>query len=206
MISTFLKRSAGIFLACCMSLSIASVAHAGLIGRDLSVIYAFPDPATEYQNSNSFPPEFTVNDEIETVLGIEETTTFFINFTDMGLTIWFNTIADSPTFNIEVFNGLIFTKLSADPWGLDVASISSTLIGNPLVSFVGDQLRVNFSGLSYMDGAEVDVQFKDAPAVAVSEPPLWSLLLLALLLSLAAKRLARARVARMPVAFPAAAR
>lgn len=178
----FRKILALAFLALCAILLATPRAHAGLIGQSASVHYAYPDVGTPYAGADYSPAEFIIDDEDpETFVALEEVTFFVVDFFDSALRIDLYTLLWNPTFNNTSFNGLVFNLFSAPAWPVSVASVLSNLPSAPAVTFFDNQLRVDFSGISYQDGSFVQIDFT-SQAAAVSEPPVWSLMLLALIL------------------------
>jgi hypothetical protein len=150
-------------------LVISGVAHAGLLGTQMDVGYFMPNTTSAYAPAVFTPSNFTVGAGQETIGNVEGVTNLFIDFTDNTLSITFDTILASPTWNATDFNGVIFTATSP----LDIASLlvipSTTMSGfdNSRVSFSDNQILLNWQGLSYADGTIVNINFTSASAVPV---------------------------------------
>jgi hypothetical protein len=147
-----------------------TAAQAGLLGKTVSVSYSYPDAATVYGQATYSAPAFTVGPGVETVVTVEGVTAISVDFADTHLHIVLNTVLSTPTWNATSFNGLIFTVLSGSP-GLTGADVTgaTTMAGftEARVSLPGNQIRVDWNGLSYVDGTVVDVDFTTVP---VPEP------------------------------------
>ena len=91
------------------------------------------------------------------------------DFTDTHLHIVLNTVLSSPTWSTASFNGLIFTVLSGPP-GLTGADVTgaTTMAGftDSRVTLPGNQIRIDWNGLSYVDGTVVDIDFTAVPEPA----------------------------------------
>ena len=147
----------------------AGTAQAGLLGKNLSVTYDYPDAATVYSQATYSAPTFTVGPGVETVITVEGVTAISADFTDTHLHIVLNTVLSTPTWNTTSFNGLIFTVLSG-PAGLTGADVTgaTTMAGftDARVTLPGNQIRVDWNGLSYVDGTVVDIDFTSVPEPA----------------------------------------
>lgn len=178
------KILALISLAACTAI-LAPAAHAGLIGQSVEVSYRFPDTSTPYGDAYYSPAQFTIDaDDPETLVNIEDVTFFLVDFTEAFLRIDFITLLiGTPSLQSTSFNGLSFSLLSAAAWPVTVTSLQTDVIGTPLVTFLGNQLNLNLAGIGYFDGAYLQVNFRPVHGTPVSEPPVWSLLILAMLMA-----------------------
>lgn len=168
-----------------------SSAHAGFMGRELSVGYFVPDQTTPYDDSVALPSTFMVADGVDAVVNLENVTDIAIDVSDASILFDFTTTLDSPTLSPQPFSGLVFELLSGGPLQFLSFSIdpSSTLAGfDPSrVSFNDSQVTVNFQGLSYDSNTLLLINFQ--PAVSeVPEPGTMSLLGLGFLGALAMRR------------------
>jgi hypothetical protein len=149
----------------------------GLTGQSLSAAYYYPDLATVYGVTWT-PSSFTVGAGQETDGNVEDVTHLLVDFADDSLTITLDTILSNPdpTWNNTSHNGPVFT--SALSHGIASASVdgSTTMTGfdDTRVSFTGNQILVNWAGLSYEDGTVVKINFTFVP-----EPASAALLLVA---------------------------
>jgi hypothetical protein len=180
----FLNRKIlGWAVAACAAASIllygGRPAEAGLLGKTLDAVYYYPDASTAYSFAAFSPVSFVVGAGQETVGDVEGVTQLLTDFTDTTLTITLQTVLIGPTWNTVAFNGPIFT--SPGPLGITGASVdpATTMAGfdNSRVSFTGNQILINWNGLSYIDGTVVKVDFAFA---AVPEPASLALLATAL--------------------------
>lgn len=156
----------------------AAPALAGLDGASIDVEYRFPDLATVYAGATPSVSPFIVGAGVETVINVEDVTFISVDFTDLGLTLNFDTVLGSPTWNITAFNGVVFS--SAAFAGLTSASVlGSTDFGSPLfddsrLTLTGSELRLNWGGIGYQDGQQLHIAFTDG---AVPEPAAWALMI-----------------------------
>ena len=136
-------------------------AHAGFIGQTMSASYRVPTVNDIYSQATWTPPTFTVGSGEETVGNIEDVTALHVDFTDSKLLITLNTILSTPTWNIDAFNGPVFTANA--PLYISGASIdpATTMSGFDVsrVTWTGDSILLNWNGLSYIDGTVVAVDF-----------------------------------------------
>jgi hypothetical protein len=144
-------------------------AQAGLLGKNLSVTYDYPDAATVYGSATYSASTFTVGPGVETVITVEGVTAISADFTDAHLHIVLNTVLSAPTWNTASFNGLIFTVLSGSQ-GFTAADVTAatTMAGftDARVTLPGNQIRIDWNGLSYVDGTVVDIDFTSVPEPA----------------------------------------
>jgi hypothetical protein len=140
----------------------------GLTGQSLGVAYYYPDLSTVYVGTTWTPSSFTVGAGQETDGNVEDVTHLLVDFDDDSLTITFATILSNPTWNDTSFNGPVFT--AALPHGIASASVngSTTLAGFDAsrVSLTGNEIRVDWGGLSYVDGTQVKIDFTFVPEPA----------------------------------------
>lgn len=173
MLKTFITP---LFVAA-VAVGAAAPANASLLGQDFSVNYRFPDLGTVYGSATWAPASFTVGAGTETVGDVEGVTNITVDFTGLSLSLLLTTVLGNPTWNSVAFNGPVFTATA--PHGLAGASVGAgtTMAGfdNSRVSFTGDEIRIDWNGLSYVSGTVVNVDFSFAP-VAVPEPASAALL------------------------------
>jgi hypothetical protein len=136
-------------------------ASASLIGQTLDAVYYHPDLDTVYVGAVFTPSSFVVGAGQETDGNVEDVTHLLVDFADDSLTITFDTILTNPTWNNTAFNGIVFTATASH--GIASASVdgSTTMAGfdDTRVTLTGDEIRVNWAGLSYVDGTAVTVNF-----------------------------------------------
>jgi hypothetical protein len=141
-------------------------AHASLIGQGFNVSYRFADLNTVYLNATATPADFLVSGGIETVVDVEGVTDLIVDFDASSLTVLFDTVLSNPTWNPASFNGLRFIGTAAH--GVTGATIDagSTMGGFDAsrVTLTADEIRLNWNGLSYVDGTRLVINF------AVPEP------------------------------------
>jgi hypothetical protein len=165
-------------LAAVAALVFSTPALAALDGTNATVAYNFPDLGTVYGNANPSISPFVIGAGVESVVDVEGVTFISVDFTDLGLSLIFNTVLGSPSWNSVAFNGLVFT-------GSGFSGLSSaTLLGSSTfgsgqftqgdITLVGDQLQLNWAGVPYSDGQRIDISFA---AAAVPEPAAWAMLI-----------------------------
>lgn len=141
--------------------------QAGLVGTQMDVGYFMPDTSSPYAATIFSPSHFTVGAGQETIGDVEGVTNLLVDFSDDTLSITFNTILGSPTWNAASFNGVIFT--AADFLGIGSALVDpSTSMGgfdDGRVSYTDHQILLNWQGLSYVDGTTVTINFTSASTV-----------------------------------------
>ena len=163
----------------------ATSAHAGFVGRTLNATYFDSGLVTPYPLATATPPTFTVGvpAAVETVVDVEGVTQITVDFTDTSLRFDFTTTLSGPAWRTEPFNGLVFDRLAGSALSLTSAIIdpSSTFAGFDAsrVGWDDNQLRINWSGLSYVNGTSLLINFTSAPT-SVPEPGSLALLGLAL--------------------------
>lgn len=186
-------RSSMLLAALPALLFASASAHAALIGDNFSARYHYPDVATIYIGATA-PLDFTVGAGAEGMISVEDVTFLTFDFTDNSLTVDFDTILSSPTWRDEPFNGLIFTALDS----LDVSAAfvagGTTMVGfdDSRISLVGNQIRLNWAGLGYVDGTTVRINFEPL-ASPIPEPQSWALLITGFCMAGSAMRFCRRR-------------
>ena len=160
----------------------ATGASAALLdGATVTEEYRVPDLSSPYPLTAYAPQSFVVGAGQESTIVLEGVTTFNVDFSDAALDLVFDTLLSNPdpTFNNASFNGLVFTSTAFG----DVASVTiggtSNLVGfdDSRISIVGDELRLNFAGLTYNTDTVLGLNFT-GNTNGVPEPATWTMMLL----------------------------
>lgn len=161
----------------------AAPAQAGLNGTTVAVDYHFPDYGDIYSEVIAVPPSFVVAAGSESLINVENVTYITVDFTDNGLSLLFNTVLENPTWTNFAFNGLVFTGPGFETvTGLSILPSSTFGAGNPgelNFSLVGNELRLDWGGVTYHDGEVLNLSFPnlhgDPDPNAVPEPATWAM-------------------------------
>lgn len=163
-----------------LSLVVPATGASAAILEDATITeeYRVPDLGTAYADVTYDPQTFNVGAGQESTILLEGVTTFNVDFSDAALDLIFDTTLANPTFGSNAsFNGIVFTSTAFS----DVLSVmvSGNLGGfdSSRVSIVGDELRLNFAGLTYNTDTQVGLTFTGNPS-AVPEPATWAMMLL----------------------------
>lgn len=150
-----------------------------LLGESVSVEYRMPDINTPYPQTEYNPQVLVVGGGIESIITIEGVTDFNIDFDDTSLQIFFDTSLQDPNLQGTSFNGLVFTSTAFNQISGVTIDALTNLAGFDAsrVFLVGDELRLDFSGLSYNTDTAVGLNFTSS-AAAIPEPASWGMLLL----------------------------
>ena len=171
---------AALALACGGMSAATAPASANLIGQGFTATYQVPALGMVYGPVSWSPAAFTVGAGQETTGLVESVTSIETDFSASSLTLRLMTTLFSPTWNPASFNGPVFTATS--PLGLLAASVAAgtTMAGFDAsrISFTGDEIRINWAGLSYSSGTVVAIDFA---FTAVPEPASLTLFSLGLL-------------------------
>ena len=163
------------------ALLLGGVASAAtLIGQTGTGAYYYPDVATIYPSQTMVPPAFTIGAGEEQEITIEGVTTFNVDFDAATLAILIETSLTNPILGSTSFNGVIFNSPGFTTLTGATVNSSTTLgaFNNSRVTIAGNELRLNFSGLSYQNGDLVRLDFTSATGGAVPEPTAWGLMIL----------------------------
>lgn len=168
-------------LAIVGAFAVPASAAVNLAGETVAVEYRFPDTASVYPAATPSSPVFVIGAGTESTVNVEGVTFIDVDFGAATLDLVFNTVLTSPTWNMVPFNGLVFT-------GPGLAQITGWTV-NPTTSFggggfdasrvtrVGNELRLNWNGLTYHDGEVINLSFTGA---GVPEPATWAFMILGL--------------------------
>lgn len=140
--------------------ALASPASAGLIGLTFDAVYNVPTSTSPYPQASFSPTTFVVGSGIETIGKVENVTTIPIDIVDLSLRVTFQTTLSNPTWNSASFNGVVLTSPSA--LGLSGATVAATTMSgfdDSRVQVTGNQILLNWQGLSYTTGTFIDVVF-----------------------------------------------
>jgi hypothetical protein len=156
-------------LITCVGIALSNSARARLLDQSFEASFYYPYASTPYRFAAFAPQTFTVNSGLETTGEVEGVTSLLTDFSAESLTITFNTVLHCPIWAIADFNGLVFRLQSAGDLGLATAAIDagSTLaeFGTSRISFTDTEIALDWSGLSYVDGQQLilNFTFNDAP-------------------------------------------
>lgn len=166
------------FLAVALATVPAGAMAQGFTGAPVSEQYYFPDLTSPYLPTVYTPQTFVIGAGQESTIVLEGVTTFNIDFSDTALDIVFDTVLPSPQFAAASFNGLVFTSPAFSSIAGVSISATSNLAGFDAsrVSVVGNDLRLDWSGLSYDTDTVVGLSFAVAPG-AVPEPASWAMMI-----------------------------
>lgn len=119
---------------------------------------------------------------MDTTIDVEGVTNLLVDLFDTGVTVTFQTTLDSPTWNNTPFNGLVLTSFSNLGISSPVVDPATTLGGFDAsrVNLSGNDIQLNFAGLSYTNGSVVAVNFTDLSGTNVPEPASAALLAMGL--------------------------
>lgn len=158
-----------------------SAGAASLIGQTGTGAYYVPDTVTPYPQQTVTPTTFVIGAGEEQQITIEDVTTLHVDFGAADLALLVNTVLPDPTITSQPFSGLIFTSAGFLTLASATVGASTTLGGfdNSRVTLSGDQLRLNFAGLSYDDGNLVTLNFTSPlNGTAIPEPATWAMMIL----------------------------
>lgn len=150
-----------------------------LLGESVSVEYRMPDINTQYPQTEYTPQVFVVGGGVESVVTIEGVTDFNIDFDDTSLQIFFDTSLPNPNLQGTSFNGLVFTSTAFNQIsGVTIDGLTNLAgFDASRVFLVGDELRLDFNGLTYNTDTELGLNFTSS-AAAIPEPASWGMLVL----------------------------
>jgi hypothetical protein len=136
-------------------------AHASLIGQGFNVSYRYADLGTVYGGATASPADFVVGAGVESVVDVEGVTDLIVDLAASSLTVLFDTVLTSPTWNAASFNGLLFIGTAAHGIAGATVDASSTLggFGDSRIGLTGDQIGLDWNGLSYVDGTRLVINF-----------------------------------------------
>ena len=169
-------------VAALAAIAFSTPALAGLDGTSMSATYYFPDSGSVYPNGNATPSVFVVGAGAESHVNVEDVTFLTVDGSDRGLTLQFNTRLSNPTCTNTDFNGLVFTGS-----GFETLSAFTILNGSTFgasnpdeldFSLVGNELRLNWGGVTYQDGDVLYLGFSNAGPGGVPEPATWAMFIM----------------------------
>jgi hypothetical protein len=114
-------------------------AHAGLIGSTVDVRNYYPDLATLISDAGST----TVSGALE----YPNVASFSMDITDTQILIGWSGVTGNRGFTTAAFNGYEFLFSGVTIAGATVNG-SSTFLGNPAISIVGNNIFLNYSGVN----------------------------------------------------------
>ena len=158
----------------------AAPALAGLDGATISAEFRAPNLGTVSPSASPSVSPFVVGAGVETVFTVNDFFFVSTDFSNLGLTLTFNTGFGSGNWIEQDFNGLVFTSSAFA--GLSGATVlGSTTFGDPLfdasrLTLTNSELRLNFSDIAFEDGQQIDIAFRPTGGV-IPEPATWGLLI-----------------------------
>ncbi len=172
-------RLAALAAVSASTLIFATPALAGLDGTSATVAYNFPTFDEEYPFGVPSVSPFVIGAGTESVVNVEGVTWISVDFTDLGLTLTFNTQHSNPTWTDTAFNGLVFTGSGFETiTGLTIleSTFGASNPGALNFSLVGNQLRLDWGGVPYGDGQVLNLGFSNLHGdPAVPEPATWAM-------------------------------
>ena len=165
------------------ALGASAGAQASFIGAQMDAVYYVPDTSTPYGSATTTPTNFVVGAGQEASIDVEGVTTLLVDFAANTLSLTLNTTLPAPTWNSASFNGPIFTATSPLNIASAAVDLTSTLVGfnDSRVSFTDNQILLNWQGLSYSNGNQVNIDFTFNSPADVPEPGNLALFLVAAL-------------------------
>lgn len=158
-------------LAAALSLAamlLSGTASAAIIGQQFTADYRVPNLGTSYNQAVFAPTPFIAGPGLDTTGLVEGVTSLLVDLSDTGLTVTFQTTLSNPTWNAAPFNGIVLT--SAGPLGVAGATVDpgSTLAGFDAsrVTLTGNEIQLNWNGLSYQNGTLLALTFSPVPEPA----------------------------------------
>jgi len=149
-----------------LALVAASPARAlGLTGQSMSAAYYFPNASTVSVTAAFTPPSFVVGPGQETDGNVEDLTHLLVDFGEDMLNVTLNTILSSPTWIPTDFNGMIFTSVLPHDIATATVDGSTTMagFGDSRVYFTSNRIFLDWSGLGYVTGTTVKINFTFVP-------------------------------------------
>lgn len=153
-------------------------ANAQLADDTFSAAYFLPTDTNVYGSATFSPSAFSVGAGTETIGDVEGVTDLVFDFSANSIFLTFMTMLSSPTWATASFNGPIFTSAAAHGAINPVIGAGTTFAGFDASRVLIDDNRIglNFSGLSYVDGTVLQINFSDA-GTAVPEPATWLMMI-----------------------------
>ena len=163
-----------LLLSLCFGAGLPQSARASLLEHSFSAAYYFSDTSTPYALSAFMPQAFTVGPGIETIGEVEGATSLFTDLSHDSLAITFHSVLSNPTWAMAPFNGVIFTLTSGSALNIASAAVNDAstfaVFDAARVSFNDHQIALNWSGLSYLDGQKLIIDFGFAEANPFESP------------------------------------
>ncbi len=158
-------------LSCLLAVFALGAAPAGaasLTGVTIGAALYHPETGTPYPFTTFTPSSFVVGPGQETDGNVEDLVHLLVDFDDDTLLITFTTIYSDGAWDDAAFNGVIFTTAVPHELLTATVALSTTMAGfdDSRVSLTGNQILLNWAGLSFVDGTTVRVDFTSVPEPA----------------------------------------
>ena len=139
-------------------------ARADLAGASVNVEYAYPTTSQIFNDLGNFsvPTTGTVGGSVA------NTASFTLGADQLSVT---SLVPGNYNFSTSSFNGFEFTDLSGDPYISAVTVDPSSTFDSAVITYTGDSVYVNFSGLTVSQGETEVLDLTFTPPSTVTPEP-----------------------------------